>query len=108
MTRTRTTIQGPSASATLGLLLILVFAGATVHAAQPDGRVVVAMSTLAVHWYRRGAEQGDADAQFNLGVMYAEGEGVARDDAEARRWYRKAAEQGHADAQHNLRVWGLG
>ena len=36
------------------------------------------------------AEQGDADAQFNLGVMYADGEGVAQDDAEAVRWFRLA------------------
>ena len=31
--------------------------------------------------------------------MYAEGRGVARDDAEAVRWYRKAAQQGYAIAQ---------
>ena len=34
--------------------------------------------------------------------MYADGEGVAEDDAEAARWYRLAADQGHADAQHFL------
>ena len=39
---------------------------------------------------RRLAEQGDADAQFNLGVMYANGEGVPQDEAEAVRWYRLA------------------
>ena len=101
MTRTRT-IQGLLTS--LGLLLILVFAGATGHAAHPDGRVVVAMSTLVAHWHHRAAEQGDADAQNKLGDMYYDGEGVARDYAEARRWYRKAAEQGFADAQYNLRL----
>ena len=36
--------------------------------------------------------------------MYANGEGVARDYAEAVRWYRKAAEQGHAVAQNKLGV----
>jgi TPR repeat protein len=50
------------------------------------------------------AEQGDADAQYNLGVMYHNGEGVPRDYAEAVKWYRLAAEQGDADAQHNLGV----
>ncbi|MDE0835771.1 MAG: tetratricopeptide repeat protein [Akkermansiaceae bacterium] len=50
------------------------------------------------------AEQGDADAQCNLGVMYANGEGVPEDDAEAVKWFRKAAEQGHADAQYNLGI----
>ena len=50
------------------------------------------------------AKAGDAGAQYNLGVMYDEGEGTARDYAEAVKWYRKSAEQGHAPAQHNLGV----
>ena len=50
------------------------------------------------------AEQGDASAQFKLGLLYKEGLGVPQDDAEAVNWYRKAAEQGHADAQFNLGV----
>ena len=48
------------------------------------------------------AEQGDAKAQGNLGVMYASGRGVKQDDFEAVNWYRKAAEQGHAKAQFIL------
>ena len=48
------------------------------------------------------AEKGDARAQFNLGVMYANGRGVLRDDAEGVRWYRLAADQGNAFAQFNL------
>ncbi len=48
------------------------------------------------------AEQGNATAQNNLGVMYREGEGVPQDDEEAVRWYRRAAVQGHAGAQNNL------
>ena len=55
-----------------------------------------------MRWYRLAAEQGHAGAQSNLGVMYANGEGVLKDDAEAVRWYRLAAEQGHAGAQYNL------
>jgi uncharacterized protein len=50
------------------------------------------------------AEQGDADAQFHLGVMYESGQGVLRNDAEAIKWYRKAAEQDDAVAQFNLGV----
>ena len=53
-------------------------------------------------WYRKAAEQGDANAQHNLGVMYRNGKGVAQDDGEAVKWYRKAAEQGLARAQKNL------
>ena len=56
----------------------------------------------AVKWSRKAAEQGDAEAQFNLGIMYHNGQGVPQDHAEAARWYRKAAEQGDADAQFNL------
>ena len=48
------------------------------------------------------AEKGDAGAQFNLGVRYANGQGVAKDEVEAVKWYRKAADQGDADAQSNL------
>ena len=45
------------------------------------------------------AEQGNEDAQFNLGVMYDDGRGVKQDDFEAVKWFRKAAEQGDASAQ---------
>ena len=50
------------------------------------------------------AEQGVAEAQYNLGVMYDNGQGVRQNYAEALRWYRKAAEQGVAEAQYNLGV----
>ena len=45
------------------------------------------------------AEQGNAEAQLMLGVMYARGIGVKQDDFEAVKWYRQAAEQGYANAQ---------
>src|SRR5271165_2127439 len=48
------------------------------------------------------AEQGDAEAQYNLGVMYRDGDGVPQDDKEAVRWFRLAAEQGLANGQFNL------
>ena len=50
------------------------------------------------------AEAGDAEAQYNLGGMYANGRGVERDDAEAVKWYRFAAEQGDIRAQNDLGV----
>ena len=50
------------------------------------------------------AEQGNATAQSNLGVMYYNGKGVIQDYAEAFKWYRLAAEQGYATAQSNLGV----
>jgi len=48
------------------------------------------------------AKLGDAEAQYNLGVMYDQGACVDRDLTKAASWYRKAAEQGFTDAQTNL------
>ncbi len=53
-------------------------------------------------WYRLAAEQGDARAQYNLGQMYREGQGVPQNDKTAMKWYTLAAEQGVARAQYNL------
>jgi hypothetical protein len=48
------------------------------------------------------AEQGVAEAQYKLGVLYLTGEGVLQNHAEAAKWLRKAAEQGYAPGQYNL------
>ena len=48
------------------------------------------------------AELGDAEAQYNLGVLYDEGAGVEQDLPTAISWYQKAASQGFIDAQTNL------
>ena len=50
----------------------------------------------------QAAEQGNAKAQYNLGVRYDNGLGVRQDYTQAVQWYRKAAEQGDAEAQFNL------
>lgn len=52
----------------------------------------------------RRAEQGDASAQCNLGVLYGSGKGVPQDYAEAAQWFQQAADQGHAAGQFNLGV----
>jgi hypothetical protein len=51
---------------------------------------------------RRKAEQGDAEGQYNLGMLYYEGHGVRQDYATARQWWEQAAAQGNAAAQYNL------
>ena len=56
----------------------------------------------ALREWRPLAEQGDARAQYNLGVLYRKGRGVPQDDVQARQWYEKAAVQGQAKAQYNL------
>jgi TPR repeat protein len=58
----------------------------------------------AAKWYRKAAEQNYAEAQYNLGLGYYKGEGVAKDQAEAVKWYRKAGEQNYAEAQYNLGI----
>jgi TPR repeat protein len=50
------------------------------------------------------AEQGDANSQYNLGLLYARGEGVPQDYQKAIGWYQKAAEQGVPAAEYNLGV----
>jgi TPR repeat protein len=71
----------------------------------------ITMLTPAVGFSQTGfeitkslAEQGNAPAQYNLGVIYANGRGVPQNDADAVKWYRLAAEQRYAQAQYNLGV----
>ena len=45
----------------------------------------------ALHEWQPLAKQGQAAAQYQLGVLYANGQGVPKDDAQARQWYEKAA-----------------
>ena len=56
----------------------------------------------AFNLYKKAAEQGYAEAQNQLGVMYSSGQGVTQDKTEAVKWFRQAAEQGHAKGQANL------
>ncbi len=52
--------------------------------------------------FRPLADQGHAASQLVLGMMYAAGQGMPQDNAEAVKWYRLAADQGHAGAQDCL------
>ena len=59
----------------------------------------------AAKWYQKAveyAEQGDADAQYSLGIRYELGKGVERSYEDAVKWYKKAAERGNVDAQYSL------
>ncbi len=62
--------------------------------------------------WRRMAEQGQAAAQYNLGIIYEYGRGVRQNDVEAAKWYRKASVQGVSVAQYKLGImydngWGV-
>jgi TPR repeat protein len=55
-----------------------------------------------VQWYRKAAAQNNPKAQRNLGVCYANGEGVMKDYVEAYKWWLLAARQGHEDAKKDM------
>ncbi|OAD22483.1 TPR repeat protein [Candidatus Thiomargarita nelsonii] len=67
--------------------------------AETDDELVVPSAASTV---LEKAEQGDAEAQYNLGVMYFKGKGVTQNDISATKWFRKAAKQGHAGAYGRL------
>jgi TPR repeat protein len=89
-----------------GLIFFALFLnGQSAMAGEPDGchNFLSKMQyERALPECKKAAEQGDALAQYYLGVMYDKGKGVTRDAKEAARWYRKAADQGHASAQRYL------
>ena len=58
----------------------------------------------AVKWWRKAAEQGDALAQKNLGVMYVTGEGVPVNNVKAYMWWALAKAQGDEGAAGNLDI----
>jgi TPR repeat protein len=66
----------------------------------------------AASWFRKAADHGFAEAQYNLGLVYTHGQGVPQDYVQAATWFRKAADQGNADAQTYLGTlyfhgWGV-
>ena len=64
-----------------------------------SGRRIIEDHKEAVKWYRLAAEQGEVNAQYNLGVMYVLGEGVIQDDVNAHMWLNIAASNGFKDAK---------
>jgi TPR repeat protein len=62
------------------------------------GRGVARDDTEAVRWFRRAADRGYSEGQFNLSQAYAGGRGVEKDAAEAIRWLKLAADQNHPRA----------
>ena len=59
-----------------------------------------------LNYYRKASDQGDANAQFNLGLCYGNGTGVAKDEVEAYKWTLLAAGQGNEGAKKNCEVFG--
>lgn len=57
-----------------------------------------------INWYHKAAEQGSAEAQYNLGLMYSDGLGVPQDYAHAHMWLNLAASQGHENATKSREI----
>ncbi len=87
-----------------------MFAQNLIGIAYKCGMGVVQDHALSTKWFRKAAEQGEADAQFNLARIYGsevdgvykKGRAVPADDMEALKWYQRSAEQGHTQAQLKL------
>lgn len=71
------------------------------------GDVVLEDKAEAVRLWRLAAGQGNAIAQFNLGVVLLADDGVTHDADEAARWFRSAASQGHRNAAIQLARMGV-
>lgn len=56
----------------------------------------------AFYWFEKSADNGIVDAQWQLGLLYFEGEGTPRDDDKGLYWVRKAAENGQMEAQNQM------
>jgi uncharacterized protein len=98
-------------AAVAALVLAVGFAGSV--AAGPFADAIAAHEkgdyATALRLMRPFADQGEASAQYNLGIAYRWGEAVPQDYAAALSWYRKAAEQGHVGARSELGfMYGLG
>jgi len=85
------------------LLLILFFLTGCVGPLDEGVRAYESGDYTRAHaLWKPLAEQGDSQAQYNLGQLYAKGLGVPKNYAEAAKWYRMAAEQGDTHAQMTL------
>ena len=88
----------------LALASPLSMAGGAVAGPFEDAQAAHGRSdyATALRLWRPLADQGNAEAQYALGFMYARGQGVPQNNAEAAKWWRLAADQGNTFAQYNL------
>ena len=69
-----------------------------------NGEGVPENDAEAVKWFRKAADQGLANAQYNLGHMYNSGEGVPENNIRAYAWWSMAKTQGDTDAASNIDI----
>jgi len=98
-------------AAVLGLSLLVASGGIVVAQEFERGFAAYGVGNFegALKEWRLSAARGDARSQFNLGLMYANGQGVSQSYGEAAKWYRLSADQGHDKAQLALGlIYALG
>lgn len=100
------------ASIPLLAVFLLLLSGCGEHAA--DKKTVEAASAVTAVTVKKltpeekfaklqkEAGAGDAEAQVQIGIMYAEGNGIFKDETKAAEWFQKAVAQGHARGQYDL------
>jgi len=89
-----------AAARLLFTLILSAIVGACGEGPSPSSKQKDAPSAeMRLSQLQKQADSGDADAQRNLGAMYAKGEGVPKDASKAVEWYEKTAAQGNTDAQ---------
>jgi uncharacterized protein len=91
-------------SAIAALILVVGFAAPVAAGPYEDAAAAYGRGDYgaAMRLWRPFADQGDPHAQFNLGLMYSRGQGLAPDYAAAVSLFRKAADQGNASGQSGL------
>ena len=98
----------PTAKSIAVLLVLLIAAGAKNYAEPKIGAGLEAYLKkdfeTAVRIWRKEAEQGNIVAQFNMGIAFEHGKGVAQSFQTAATWYEKAAKQGHPVAERVIEV----
>ena len=85
-------------------LIMLLSATTALAGALEDGVAAYERGDFATaaRLWKQSADEGNAAAQNNLGILYDLGKGVARSDKKALEWFQKSADQGYARAQFNL------
>jgi hypothetical protein len=92
------------AGAAVVVVAALYFGGVVFHRSAGTAGPVPSAPADRFAYFQRGAQAGDPEAELQLGILYAKGDGVAQDYATAAMWFRMAADQGSARAQYDLGV----
>jgi hypothetical protein len=92
------------AGAAIVVVGVLYFTGIPFHRSARTAAPVPSAPADRLAYFQRGAQAGDPEAELQLGILYAKGDGVTQDYTTAATWFRMAADQGSARAQYDLGV----